>query len=118
MFNDCGEHPSGGVRRSLGWRRKVDLNNLMQDDNRSLALVGGTDGVPFFDDKRLGCWPFVLRVANLVSGMSVLVRNCHIVGLQGSYYMEPDSNSVASVRVAIISNVREVTCCVHGRGLS
>lgn len=52
------DEPEGHVTRSRGFRQKVTENPHMDSDNRNLALVGTTDGVPFFDDQIRGCWPF------------------------------------------------------------
>lgn len=61
LLHDCGDYPEGHVTRSRGYRKKVTENPLMAADSRHIALVGTTDGVPFFDDQIRGCWPFFFR---------------------------------------------------------
>jgi hypothetical protein len=61
LWHDCGDNPEGHVTRSRGFKKKVTDNPCMASDNRNLALVGTTDGVPFFDDQIRGCWPFFFR---------------------------------------------------------
>lgn len=65
-------------------------NPLMSEDHRNLGLIGTCDGVPLFDDKHRGCWPFVLRVANLPDGLSHLTINSHVVMIAGSEYLSLD----------------------------
>lgn len=67
LWHDCGEHPEGHITRSRGFRKKVTDNPHMAADSRHLALVGTTDGVPYFDDQIRGCWPFFFRYASLCS---------------------------------------------------
>jgi hypothetical protein len=51
----------GHVTRSRGFKRKITDNPHMNADPRNVALVGTTDGVPFFKDQVRGGWPFIFR---------------------------------------------------------
>jgi hypothetical protein len=72
---------------------------LMSEDSRNIALVGTTDGVPFFDDKHRSCWPFIFRVANLPDGLSQLTINAHVSMLAAAEYLVKDLVTGAIRRV-------------------
>ena len=93
LWHDCGDNPEGHVTRSRGFRQKVTENPHMASDNRNLALVGTTDGVPFFDDQIRGCWPFFFRCANLPDSLSTLPANIHLGLLSANEYYEVDKES-------------------------
>jgi hypothetical protein len=61
LWHDSGEASEGSIKRSRGFYHKVLNNPVMNADHRNIALVGTTDGVPFFDDQRRGGWPFFFR---------------------------------------------------------
>lgn len=69
----------------------------MLRDHRNLGLVGTTDGVPMFDNKRRGLWPFFLRVANLPDGLSTHMANVHLalVGANEYYELNEATNTLA-----------------------
>ena len=60
----------------------------MSRDHRNLGLVGTTDGVPMFDNKRRGLWPFFLSVANLPHSLSSHMANVHLNLVGASEYHE------------------------------
>jgi hypothetical protein len=62
LWFDSGDPEEGNVKRSREFKQKVLDNVHMNGDHRNLALVGTTDGVPFFDDQRRGGWPFFFRL--------------------------------------------------------
>lgn len=80
-------HPLGHTTRSRGWQQKMVDDPLMSEDSRNIALIGTADGVPFFDDKYRGCWPFIFRVANLPDGLSHLTLNSHVSLLSANEYL-------------------------------
>ena len=55
-------------------------------DHRNLGLVGMTDGVPLFDNKQRGLWPFFSKVANLPDSLSSLMVNVHLTLLSANEY--------------------------------
>ena len=59
----------------------------MNKESRNQSVVGCTDGVPLFKDKVRGAWPVVFRDGNLPSALGNLMRNCHIVSIQGSEFI-------------------------------
>jgi hypothetical protein len=61
LFTDAEVSDEGDVRRSRGWHMKMLDNEHMAMDNRNLAFIGTTDGVPLFKDQIRSCWPFILR---------------------------------------------------------
>jgi hypothetical protein len=61
LWWDSGDPQEGSVLRSRGFKQKVIDNPAMNADHRSIALIGTTDGVTFFDDQRRGGWPFFFR---------------------------------------------------------
>ena len=71
---------------------------VMANDHRNIALIGATDGVPYFKDKHRGCWPFVFRVANLPDSLSLLTTNCHVSLFAGRDYLghDPESKAVTT----------------------
>ena len=86
------DRPSGHVTRSKGFQAKLRDNPHLAD-KRSLGLVGTTDGVPFFDDQRRGCWPFVVRAGNLPDSLSTHPANIHLHMLSPSEYLELDEDA-------------------------
>jgi hypothetical protein len=90
LYTDAGERPPGHVRQSRGWKEKMTDNEHMNGDHRNIALVGTTDGVPFFSDQRRGAWPFILRCANLPDTLSQHMSNCHLHLLSANEYWEND----------------------------
>ena len=66
--------PEGGVRRSRGWKMKMQDNPQMAQDHRNLGLVGTTDGVPFFRDQRRGGWPYILRYISIYAANILYLR--------------------------------------------
>ena len=78
LWHDCGERPEGHVARSRGFKEKVLDNPVMNKDNRNLALIGATDGVPFFDDQIRGCWPFIFRYYKHLHVLSFLYIFYHL----------------------------------------
>ena len=69
----------------------------MNEDPRNIGLIGTCDGVPLFDDKHRGCWPFVFRVANLPDGLSHLMINSHVAIIAATEYfsLDPVTNELA-----------------------
>ena len=65
----------------------------MNNDHRNIALVGTTDGVPFFSDQIRGGWPFVLRCANLPDSLSTHMANCHLHLLSANEFWEVDKDA-------------------------
>lgn len=61
LYLDCGSRPEGHVSRSRGFARKVTDNPVINFEHRNIALIGTTDGVPYFDDQFRGAWPFFFR---------------------------------------------------------
>ena len=96
LWHDCGEHPKGHVAKSRGYRTKVTDNPIMNQDHRNIALVGTTDGVPFFDDQIRGAWPFFFRCANLPDALSTLPANIHLgmIAANEYYVMDEESGSL------------------------
>jgi hypothetical protein len=90
LLQEVGERPEGDISKSRGYKRKVTDNPHMNNDRRNLALVGTTDGVPYFKDQRRGCWPFVLRCANLPTALSQHMSNCHLHLVAPNEYWELD----------------------------
>ena len=94
LYNDTEDgRPRGHVTRSRGWKAKVTDNPHMSDDHRNLGLVGGTDGVPFFNDQRRSGWPYVLRVANLPDKLSMHMSNVHLHMLSASEHWAVDEEA-------------------------
>jgi len=87
---DSGAPPEGDVRRSSGFKQKVADNPKMNEDPRNIAIIGTTDGVPFFDDQVRGCWPFFLRVANLPDGLSTHMANVHMSMIVANEHLTSD----------------------------
>lgn len=84
--------PPGHTTNSRGFKMKVLDNPVMNRDHRNIALVGTTDGVPFFDDMKRGAWPFIMRVANLPDGLSTHISNCHLHMLAANEYWDLDTD--------------------------
>ena len=57
-------------------------------DHRNLGLVGTTDGVPLFDNKHRGLWPFFFRVANLPDSLATHMANVHLSFLSANEHYE------------------------------
>ena len=93
LYTDCGERPEGHVSRSRGFQRKIHDNPMMNEDHRNIALVGMTDGVPYFNDKKRGAWPFLFRVANLPDSLSTHVSNVHLGLLSANEYWDVDPDT-------------------------
>ena len=93
LLQGTSERPEGDVTRSRGWKTKITDNPKMNSDYRNLGLVGTTDGVPYFSDQRRGCWPFVLRCANLPTTLSQHMSNCHMHLLSPNEYWEVDDDA-------------------------
>jgi len=94
LYNDTEDgRPRGHVTRSRGWKAKITDNPHMSDDHRNLGLVGGTDGVPFFNDQRRSGWPYVLRVANLPDKLSMHMSNVHLHLLSASEHWAVDGDA-------------------------
>lgn len=93
LYQGSGDHPEDHVTRSRGYKAKVTDNPHMRSDKRNLALIGTTDGVPFFDDQKRGAWPFLLKTANLPDGLCNDVANCHLTLLSANEYWEHDAAS-------------------------
>jgi hypothetical protein len=72
---------------------KVTDNPHTNKEHRNLALVGCTDGVPFFKDQLRGGWPFVFKVAQLPDGMAGDMRNCHVGLVQANEFWSAEGNS-------------------------
>jgi hypothetical protein len=87
LHNDAGEFPPGHTRLSRGYRHKVLDNPVMNQESRNQSVVGCTDGVPLFDDKVRGAWPIIFKDANLPDSLGNVMRNCHIVAIQGNEYL-------------------------------
>ena len=85
------DRPEGHISNSRGFREKMVENPSMSGDTRNLALVGTTDGVPYFKDQHRTGWPFVLRCANLPDSLSMHPTNCHLHAIGGSEYWEVNS---------------------------
>lgn len=90
LYQDAGGETEGELKRSRGYKKKVLDNPNINADRRHLALIGTTDGVPFFDDQKRGAWPFLLKCANLPEGLCNSVANCHLTMLSGNEYYELD----------------------------
>ena len=84
------------MKRSRGFKEKVIDNPVMNEDCRNIALVGTTDGVPFFDDQRRGAWPFFLRVANLPDALSTQMANVFMpmIGANEYFVVNEDTNTL------------------------
>jgi hypothetical protein len=87
LRNDTVGAEPGSLKNSRGWAEKMTNNPLMYG-RRDLALVGMSDGVPYFKDKtkRSGTAAF-LRHGNLPEGMALQNRNCHMAVLQPSVFL-------------------------------
>lgn len=81
------------LRRSRGYQRKVLEDPLMAEDHRNLGFVGTTDGVPLFKGQKRGCWPYVLRCANLPDSLSTHMANVHMHLLSANEYWELDEDA-------------------------
>jgi hypothetical protein len=95
LLNDRGapDLPPGHTTNSRGFKIKVTDNPVMNSDHRGLALVGTTDGVPYFDDMKRTAWPFILRVANLPDGLSTHISNTHLHLIAASEYWDLDKDA-------------------------
>ena len=93
LWFDCGQYPEGHSVRSRGFKAKVLDNPVMNQDHRNIALVGYSDGVPFFDDMRRGGWPFMFKVANLPDGLSTKMANVHLGMMSANEYWELDEEA-------------------------
>ena len=82
-----------------GFKQKVLDNPIMNGDHRNVALIGTTDGVPFFDDQKRGAWPFVFRCANLPDSLSKDVSNCHLGLLSANEHWALDKDANVLKRV-------------------
>lgn len=85
--------PEGHVSNSRAYRLKVLDNPIMNSDPRHQALIGTTAGVPLFDDQRRGCWPFVMRSANMPDTLSMDAQNSHLSLLSANEYWEVDEDA-------------------------
>jgi hypothetical protein len=87
--------PKSSVRKSRGWKLKMTNNDTMNEDPRHLALIGTTDGVPLFREKKnkRSAWPFVLRCANLPDSLSVSIENVHLHVIAGGEFLELDTKA-------------------------
>jgi hypothetical protein len=70
----------------------------MNCDHRNIAIIGTTDGVPFFDDQRRGGWPFFFRVANLPDSLSTHMANVHMGMVSANEFYEFDISSGIMIR--------------------
>ena len=93
LRNDAGGKPRSHVTQSRGYREKVTLNPKIGNDPRNLALMGTTDGVPFFADQRRGGWCFVLRDVTLPDGLSMDPANVHLHLISANEHLENDLGS-------------------------
>lgn len=95
LYNDRDDPdiPHGHTARSRGFKLKMTDNPVMNADHRSIGLVGTTDGVPYFDDRKRGAWPFILRVGNLPDGLSTHISNCHLNMLAASEFWSLDTDA-------------------------
>ena len=59
-----------------------------------VVLMGTTDGVPLFDDKKRGTWPFVYKCLNLPDGLANLMTNVHVAMLAPSEQLDLDTATV------------------------
>jgi hypothetical protein len=86
-------YPSGSVRRSDGWRRKVLRNPKMRGDRRNQAISGACDGVPFFKDRNAaGGWVTVLHAENCPPGIARSPYFSHMVALAPSNFLRVDED--------------------------
>lgn len=92
LHNDSGEFPPGHTRLSRGYRHKVLDNPVINQESRNQSVVGCTDGVPFFDDMVRGGWPIIFKNASLPDALANIMRNCHIVAIQGNEYLSWDED--------------------------
>jgi hypothetical protein len=99
LWLDTLDHVSGHVARSRGFGIKVTNNPHMNAEHRNLALVGCTDGVPFFKDQLRGGWPFVVKVAQLPDGMAGDMRNCHVCIVQANEFWCEEAGNIVRKRV-------------------
>ena len=102
LWHDCGDNPEGHVTRSRGFRQKVTKTPHMSVDNRNLALIGTTDGVPFFDDQIRGCWPFFFRFALNHTNLLILVHNVDILIYFCRHYVDLASIDVMHISLSTI----------------
>jgi hypothetical protein len=73
-------YPSGSLRRSRGWQRKVVNNPNIHRDNRNQAIVGSGDGIPLMKDKNArGGWPLGVKSGNLPPTHSDFNGYAHMV---------------------------------------
>jgi hypothetical protein len=93
LLQETGDRPRGHVRNSRGWDIKVSQNPIINADHRHQALVGTTDGVPFFEDQRRGAWLFVFRHANLPDALSMSTANVYMPILSANEYWELDESA-------------------------
>jgi hypothetical protein len=93
LLADRPDANEGDVKNSRGWKHKMVDNPVMNQDHRNLALIGTTDGVPFFDDQKRGAWPFVFRCANLPTTLSQHMANCHLSLLSANEFWEVDTDA-------------------------
>jgi hypothetical protein len=84
---------SGHGARSRGYKEKVTDNPQINSERRNMALMGTTDGVPYFEDQRRGAWPFILRCVNLPDGVSMNQANTHLHLISANEYFEVDTGS-------------------------
>jgi hypothetical protein len=99
LYSDADGHQAGHVTRSRGWKKKMLDDDKMGEDHRNIALIGTTDGVPFFEDQIRGAWPFVYRVGNLPDGLAKLSINTHIAMITANEHLrlDPVTNTVGRV---------------------
>jgi hypothetical protein len=87
--------PPTSVLRSFGYRDKVYNNAKLNGDSRNQGLVLSSDGVPYFGSDGAngtrGCWPVVLRTANLPDGLSKSFDLSHMVALEAQEHMTVDA---------------------------
>ena len=91
--------PSGHLRRSVGWCRKVLDNPNINDDPRHQAVHLASDGVPLFSDKHFkNGEAIVIRSANLPDHLSIRPEMCHLsCFIEGKYKTQRDDGTVEIV---------------------
>jgi hypothetical protein len=74
--------PPGHVSRSNGFNDKVLNNPAMNADARNKALIGMSDGIPMFKDRKsASVTPIALRDANLPDHISMKFRHIHLTAV-------------------------------------
>jgi hypothetical protein len=92
-FNSGTEQPPGHVSHSMGFYDKVLNNPNMNTDGRNKALVGMSDGIPMFKDRKsASVTPIALRDVNLPDHLSMKFRNIHLTAVYPHQFWSPGND--------------------------